>query len=500
MGQLGKHEEPQVFGSSTSPKISIGNKKAGKLFNEKSLENADTNAKEVDTKSPKSKLSMITQKLKNSKMGGSAEDKIITPFNVAKKNKNPKADETFHRRGRLRMKRPEKIERMAVQKVQEGVGIMAVPQKSDSNTNDMDGDATPVMATRTKGLELSIEIPENVSMPNVMESKTKDPLEDKKSPTRSEPANMSLRTAPRKSTRLISEIGDEKNIKNDNVEGRTSPHKIDREETSPGSKSPLGKLHRSLSGELLTKPDVPEDIETDDLMKQKGVTVSREGKLMIPSQKLSLSDDLCKVVCGEKGKKQFSCQICEKVFMRKDKINYHIYSEHHEEFVRLGKGIPQILTKGDITSTDDHGTDELINEDNMHPTIVDSNINKKSPRKSNKEEASKPSPNKTRSPARQKAANLIGSVDEVAKKHDDLDEGLKIEVTNKNRSPRKKQDLHQGKETLSLEQSKQTSINLPVNDVGETKAPKVGIAKKANKKLSPHISKQHKDDLEHSSV
>merc|ERR1712141_410815 len=447
---------------------------------------------------------IITQKLKSYKLVGAAEDKITTPLNVGKRNKNPKADETFHRRGRLRMKRPEKIERMAVQKVQEGVGIMTVPQKSDSRINFMDVDTTPVLATHTKGLELSIEIPENVSKPNVMESNTNDPLEDKKSPTRSEPANMSLRTAPRKSTRLISEIGEEKNIKHDNIEGKTSPHKIDREETSPGSKSPLGKLHRSLSGELLTKPDVPEDIETDDLMKQKGVTVSREGKLMIPSQKLSLSDDLCKVVCGEKGKKQFICQICEKLFMRKDKINYHIYSEHHEEFVRLGKGIPQILPKVDITSIDDHAADELINEDNMHPTIVDSNISKKSPRNQTKKEASKPSPNRTRSPARQKTADLIGSIDEVAKKHDDIDQGPRIEVTIKNRSPRKKQDLHQDEHTLSLEPSKQTSINLVVNDVGETTAPKVGISKKANKKLSPTIaqskSRQQKGNLEHSTI
>jgi hypothetical protein len=378
---------------------------------------------------------------------------------------------------------------------------MTLPQKSDSRTNVIDVDTTPALATLTKGLELSIEIPENVSKPNVMESNTKDLLEDKKSPTRSEPANMSLRTAPRKSTRLISEIGEEKNIKHDNIEGKTSPHKIDREETSPGSKSPLGKLHRSLSGELLTKPDVPEDIETDDLMKQKGVTVSREGKLMIPSQKLSLSDDLCKVVCGEKGKKQFICQICEKVFMRKDKINYHIYSEHHEEFVRLGKGIPQILTKVDITNIGDLDADDLVNEENMPPTIVDSNINnKKSPRKSNKEEASKPSPNKTRSPARQKTADLIGSIDEVAKKHDDLDEGPKLEVTAKTRSPRKKQDLHQGEDTLSLEPSKQTSKNSPVNDAGETTTPKIETSKKGNKKLSPNlaqsISRQQKDELE----
>merc|ERR1739844_827698 len=189
---------------------------------------------------------------------------------------------------------------------------------------------------------------------------------------------------------------------------------------------------------------------------------------------------------------------------RKDKINYHIYSEHHEEFVRLGKGVPQILTKVDITSIGDLDADDLMNEENMHPTIADSNINKKSPRKSNKEEASKPSPNRTRSPARQKTADLIGSIDEVAKKHDDIDQGPRIEVTIKNRSPRKKQDLHQGEDTLSLEPSKQTSINLAVNDVGETTAPKVGISKKPNKKLSPtiaqSISRQQKDNLEHSTI
>jgi hypothetical protein len=114
------------------------------------------------------------------------------------------------------------------------------------------------------------------------------------------------------------------------------------------------------------------EIETDDLLKQKGVTVNKEGILMIPSQKLSLSEDLCKVGCSEKGKKQFVCQICDKVFMRKDKVNYHIYSDHHEDFVRLGKGIPQILTKVDLLNNSDPDIQESFAEEETNVVLSSS--------------------------------------------------------------------------------------------------------------------------------
>jgi hypothetical protein len=39
--------------------------------------------------------------------------------------------------------------------------------------------------------------------------------------------------------------------------------------------------------------------EAEDLMKQRGVTVNKEGKLMIPSQKLSLPEELCRVEFDE---------------------------------------------------------------------------------------------------------------------------------------------------------------------------------------------------------
>ena len=70
---------------------------------------------------------------------------------------------------------------------------------------------------------------------------------------------------------------------------------------------------------------------------------------MIPSQKLTLSEELCRVESVDElgKKKRFVCQVCEKSFLRKDKANYHIYHDHHEEFVRHGKGLPKILQQND---------------------------------------------------------------------------------------------------------------------------------------------------------
>ena len=103
--------------------------------------------------------------------------------------------------------------------------------------------------------------------------------------------------------------------------------------------------------EAKRSPEKALPTETSELIKQKGVTVSKDGKLMIPSQKLTLSPELCKVVREGEGesaakKTKFQCQVCQKLFLRKDKINYHIYSEHREEFLSKGQDLPPILTKG----------------------------------------------------------------------------------------------------------------------------------------------------------
>ena len=285
------------------------------------------------------------------------------------KGADAKPDETFHRRGRLRMKRPEKIERQSSIQT-EGKGLISM-QKRTIVSNETDNESeiqikthSDKTAEKSSSLSEKVISPERTKAPAILSekkfekspnSRNDDLLSDKKSPTRSEPANMSLRTAPRKSTRLISEIGDEKHTRHDASENRKSPQKS---AMSPDSKSPGRPKKSQEDAAPIAKIAKPEEEETDDLMKQKGVTVSKEGKLMIPSQKLSLSEELCKVMCNEKGKKNFVCQICDKVFPRKDKINYHIYSDHHEEFVRLGTGVPQILTKGDILNSSDHSLED----------------------------------------------------------------------------------------------------------------------------------------------
>ena len=68
---------------------------------------------------------------------------------------------------------------------------------------------------------------------------------------------------------------------------------------------------------------------------------------MIPSHKITLSEELCQIVEGKKGKKLYECQICSKKFNRKDTINYHVYIEHREEFLEFGKGLPDVLTRED---------------------------------------------------------------------------------------------------------------------------------------------------------
>ena len=88
-----------------------------------------------------------------------------------------------------------------------------------------------------------------------------------------------------------------------------------------------------------------QDNQKKKVLKQKGVTVNKEGKVLIPSHKITLPEELCQIVEGKKGKKMYQCQICSKEFNRKDIINYHVYNEHREEFLEYGKGLPEVLTR-----------------------------------------------------------------------------------------------------------------------------------------------------------
>merc|ERR1712226_428680 len=87
--------------------------------------------------------------------------------------------------------------------------------------------------------------------------------------------------------------------------------------------------------------------ENDKLMEQKGVKVVGD-KMMIPADKLKIPEELCKIKTvgrGKMGKKIFICQICDKQFNRADKMKYHLYNEHYDDFIRCSDSVPRILTK-----------------------------------------------------------------------------------------------------------------------------------------------------------
>merc|ERR1719454_276975 len=70
--------------------------------------------------------------------------------------------------------------------------------------------------------------------------------------------------------------------------------------------------------------------------------------MMIPADKLKIPEELCKMKSvgrGKAGKKMFVCQICDKQFNRADKIKYHLYNEHYDDFIRCSDSVPKILAK-----------------------------------------------------------------------------------------------------------------------------------------------------------
>merc|ERR1719270_3337034 len=48
---------------------------------------------------------------------------------------------------------------------------------------------------------------------------------------------------------------------------------------------------------------------------------------------------------GKAGKKMFVCQICDKQFNRQDKMKYHLFNEHYDDFIRCSDSVPKILAK-----------------------------------------------------------------------------------------------------------------------------------------------------------
>ena len=87
--------------------------------------------------------------------------------------------------------------------------------------------------------------------------------------------------------------------------------------------------------------------EADKLLEQKGVAVVG-GKLMIPADRLKIPEELCLIKTNGKGKgskKTFICRICDKQFNRADKMKYHLFNEHYDDFIRCSDSVPKILAK-----------------------------------------------------------------------------------------------------------------------------------------------------------
>ena len=67
----------------------------------------------------------------------------------------------------------------------------------------------------------------------------------------------------------------------------------------------------------------------------------------------------------------FVCQICEKQFNRADKIKYHLYNEHYDDFIRCSDSVPRILTKAyspRVDKTPPH--DKKVEEKEEKPTVI----------------------------------------------------------------------------------------------------------------------------------
>eukprot|EP00092_Neocalanus_flemingeri_P012486 GFUD01013459.1.p1 GENE.GFUD01013459.1~~GFUD01013459.1.p1 ORF type:complete len:2839 (+),score=729.45 GFUD01013459.1:442-8517(+) len=120
--------------------------------------------------------------------------------------------------------------------------------------------------------------------------------------------------------------------------------------------------------------------EADKLLEQKGVSVV-EGKLMIPADKLDIPEELCKIKSigrGRGNKKYFVCQICDKQFIMADKMKYHLYNEHYDDYIRCSDSVPRSLTKSYT----------LAKAENKPPTLP---LEKKIDEKKEKSVISKPS-------------------------------------------------------------------------------------------------------------
>merc|ERR1712013_815845 len=95
------------------------------------------------------------------------------------------------------------------------------------------------------------------------------------------------------------------------------------------------------------KEKVNIDIDDSNENKQK-VDGTSEEKEVVPVDKLTIPEELCKMKTTGRGrgtKKFFVCQICEEQFDKADKMKLHLYNDHYDDFIRCSVSVPDILEK-----------------------------------------------------------------------------------------------------------------------------------------------------------
>merc|ERR1712079_614210 len=157
-------------------------------------------------------------------------------------------------------------------------------------------------------------------------------------------------------------------------------------EESDSSKKPATRVSRSQKTSEMSESETEKEAaevsavsldkeaqdEADKLLEQKGVAVVG-GRLMIPADKLKIPDELCAIKTSGKGKgpakKSFLCQICEKQFNRADKMKYHLYNEHYDDFIRCSDSVPKILAKNHALQAVENKTSSNVEKDKPSPSV-----------------------------------------------------------------------------------------------------------------------------------
>ena len=132
-----------------------------------------------------------------------------------------------------------------------------------------------------------------------------------------------------------------------------------------------------------SRQDAEMQAEADKLLEKKGVSVIG-GKLMIPADKLKIPDELCKIkLVGKANKRHFCCEICDKSYNRADKMKYHLYNDHYEDFIRCSDSVPRILKKSFPAKLDVKGVpSKTVKEKSVSkPSALARIFKKKEPKK-----------------------------------------------------------------------------------------------------------------------